>query len=63
MTLKNDPILFGRSMRSIRDLELENPSIFQILDTDPEWCNNSGGMEEEQRSTLGLYDVIGKNIA
>ena len=41
-TLKNDPNLSGTSIRSFRHLELKSHPLFQILDTEPGWCKNSG---------------------
>ena len=43
MPHKNDPILSGRRYGHLDTLISKLRQLFQILDTDPGWCKNSGG--------------------
>ena len=62
--LENDPILSGRSIRSFRHLELQNPSIISDFRHRSRMVQhfwrrrNGGGTEEEEHNGLVGWDMI-----
>ena len=62
MPLANDPIMSGRVIQSLRNLEHQNLSIISNSIAEPGWCNHSrgggGGADQkirtEQRSIVVL---------